>query len=48
MIKEISKNDLGECSKVIRESFKTVANEFLISQKRMLRDMLLLLQQKKN
>lgn len=32
MIKEISKNDLDECAKVIRESFKTVANEFNITE----------------
>lgn len=28
MIKEIDKNDIAECVKVIRESFSTVANEF--------------------
>lgn len=32
MIKEISKNDLVDCAKVIRESFKTVANEFNITE----------------
>lgn len=28
MIKEINRNDVAECVKVIRESFTTVANEF--------------------
>jgi len=28
MIKEIEKNDIAECVKVIRESFLTVADEF--------------------
>ena len=28
MIKEIDKSDIAECVKVIRDSFKTVADEF--------------------
>ncbi len=28
MIRKVEKNDIGECVKVIRESFLTVANEF--------------------